>query len=96
VLGAAVHAVVSHADFPSRVREAARHPTAAGACAAVAGGLAGAAGGTWAIPGDWLASLECRGLVDQVADDLLPVLDSRPERARIDRIYSLAGRYPGT
>ena len=63
---------------------------------AIAGNLAGAIYRVEAIPGRWLENLECRTLIEAIADDLLSFsqweLSSVSNSQEFERIVT---RYPG-
>lgn len=66
-------------DFASAVRIAADHSGDAASSAVVCGQLLGALHGPSAIPGDWLAELAPRSLVERLAEEAIGEFGSHPE-----------------
>ncbi|MFD5182634.1 ADP-ribosylglycohydrolase family protein [Streptomyces sp. NPDC058372] len=69
VLGAALYAALVCEDVPHGLRLAVRHGGPSPAVGAVCGGLLGALHGETALPPAWLAELEGRATVLELADD---------------------------
>jgi len=57
-------------NFRRGVLAAVNHSGKSDACGAIAGSLLGACGGVDAIPGAWLADLELKGILAEIANDL--------------------------
>ncbi|MBP1643969.1 MAG: ADP-ribosylation/crystallin [Acidobacteria bacterium] len=95
-LAIAVYAALCHpADLRAALRLAANHSGDSDSTASICGHLLGAALGEAALPADWLAVLEGRDVIRQLADDLLDEgLDLRPGEG--SRGYAAwFRRYPG-
>jgi len=95
-LAIAVYAALCHpADLRAALRLAANHSGDSDSTASICGHLLGAALGEAALPADWLAVLEGRDVIRQIADDLLDEgLDLRPGEG--SRGYAAwFRRYPG-
>ncbi len=59
----------------------------------ITGNLLGASLGVEAIPGEWLAPLELRGVITEIADDLLAFPGWVIDQYTIDE--SMIRKYPG-
>jgi ADP-ribosylglycohydrolase len=97
VLLVALDAAAHGKDFRETLEIAGRMSRASGIACAVAGAVRAANGRVSTLPGDWLAGLEGRALIEQVALDLDAALtcqmsDSGPAETRL---RWLANRYPG-
>jgi ADP-ribosyl-[dinitrogen reductase] hydrolase len=88
-LAIAVCCTLTATDFVTGIISAANHSGDSDSTAAIAGNLLGARFGELAIPPAWLAELELRDEIFQLADDLQAIAagDLRSEAAW--------GRYPG-
>jgi ADP-ribosylglycohydrolase len=87
-LAIALFCALSAKDFSSGVLRAVNHGGESNSTGAITGSLLGAMLGREAIPAGWVAELEARGVIEQVAADLVAhFVDGRPD---LD-----GGRYPG-
>jgi ADP-ribosylglycohydrolase len=100
-LAIAVYAALSHSqDLRSALILAANHSGDTDSTAAICGNLLGAVLGEAALPEEWLADLEGREVITQLADDFLRQLEGRapdaeaasPRTAEADAWWE---RYPG-
>lgn len=101
-LAIAVYAALAQPrDLRAALLLAANHSGDSDSTAAICGNLLGAALGEEALPSDWLADLEARELITELADDLaLEILDRSPVESAESGRRSAAGdtwqlKYPG-
>jgi ADP-ribosylglycohydrolase len=98
-LAIAIHCVLATDDLPAALLLAVDHGGDSDSTGAIAGNIAGTLYGEGAIPAEWLAPLELREVIEQVADDLLeayhgPGVGGEYEPID-DRLAAFMARYPG-
>jgi ADP-ribosylglycohydrolase len=74
-LAIAVYCALTGDTFDAAVRAAVNHSGDSDSTGAVTGNLLGAAGGRSVVPGDWIAALAERAVVERVAEELTACFD---------------------
>lgn len=95
-LAIALYCALSAKDFRSGVELAVNHGGDSDSTGSMAGQLLGAIHGVQAIPDSWLKTLELKGVIEAVADDLATLMDWDLEDAvSPDEVDYYFSRYPG-
>jgi ADP-ribosylglycohydrolase len=94
-LAIAVYAALSAETFEAGVILAVNHDGDSDSTGSIAGNLLGALHGVESIPARWLETLELRGVIEEVADDLATVREWKDGREDPEEWGYWWERYPG-
>ncbi|NGX15985.1 ADP-ribosylglycohydrolase family protein [Wenzhouxiangella sp. XN24] len=97
VLAIAIYCVLAGKSFAEVILLAVNHDGNSQATGAVAGNLAGARYGMAAIPADWLAPLELRAVICEIADDIYNyrTWDLGADARKPELAAMVVSKYPG-
>ena len=87
-LAIAVYCALTGGSFEAALLAAANHSGDSDSTAAIAGNLLGAAGGRSVVPGEWVAALEERVVVERVAEEFAAAFVVSPSQTGGMRPFS--------